>query len=103
VRGYGYREIGVDRNGIVAPGRYEAVGSVEWQKPIRRNGVETNFESVVFVDSGAVADRVQNLRPVYGAGVGARYKSPLGPIEGAVAYGFKPKKIRLHFTIGLTF
>jgi translocation and assembly module TamA len=79
------------------------VASVEWQKPVRRNGVETNFESVVFVDSGAVADRVSNLRPVFGAGVGARYKSPLGPIEAAVAYGFQPKKLRLHFTLGLTF
>jgi translocation and assembly module TamA len=103
VRGYGYREIGVDRNGIITPGRYEAVGSIEWQKPVRRAGVETNFESAVFVDAGSVADRVANLKPVYGAGVGVRYKSPLGPIEADLAYGFKPKKLRLHFNIGLTF
>jgi translocation and assembly module TamA len=103
VRGYGYREIGVDRNGVIAPGRYEAVASIEWQRPIRRNGVDTNFESVVFADTGAVADRVNNLKPVYGAGAGVRYKSPLGPIEAVVAYGFQPKKLRLHFTLGLTF
>jgi translocation and assembly module TamA len=103
VRGYGYRDIGVDRSGIVTPGRYVIVGSVEWQKPIRRDGVETNFEAVTFVDAGSVADRVSDLKPVYGAGVGARYKSPLGPIEVALAYGFKPKKPRLHFTLGMTF
>lgn len=103
VRGYGYRDIGVDRNGVVTPGRYEAVASVEWQKPIRRGGVDTNFESAVFVDAGSVADRASNLKPVYGAGVGVRYKSPLGPIEADIAYGFKPKKFRLHFNIGLTF
>ena len=103
VRGYGYREIGVDRNGIVTPGRYEVVGSVEWQRPVKRAGVETNFESAVFVDGGAVADRFANLKPVYGVGVGVRYKSPLGPIEGAVAYGLQPKKLRLHFTLGFTF
>jgi translocation and assembly module TamA len=103
VRGYGYRDIGVERNGIITPGRYEAVGSVEWQKPVRRNGVETNFESAVFVDAGTVADRVANLKPVYGAGVGVRYKSPLGPIEADLAWGFKPKKLKLHFNIGLTF
>jgi len=103
VRGYGYRDIGVDRNGLVTPGRYEMVGSVEWQRPVRRNGVETNFESVLFLDTGAVADRFSSLKPVYGAGVGARYKSPLGPIEADVAYGFQPKKIRLHFTLGMTF
>jgi translocation and assembly module TamA len=103
VRGYGYRDIGVDRGGLITPGRYEMVGSVEWQKPIRRGGVATNYEGVVFVDTGAVADRLSNLKPVYGAGVGARYKSPLGPIEMDVAYGFQPKKIRLHFTLGMTF
>jgi translocation and assembly module TamA len=103
VRGYGYRDIGVERSGIITPGRYEAVGSIEWQRPIKRAGVDTNFESAVFVDAGSVADRVANLRPVYGAGVGARYKSPLGPIEVDLAYGFRPKKLRLHFNLGLTF
>jgi translocation and assembly module TamA len=103
VRGYGFRDIGVDRNGVVTPGRYMAVGSVEWQRPIRRNGVESNFESVVFLDAGSVADRVARLKPEYGAGVGVRYKSPLGPLEAALAWGFKPKKLRLHFNIGLTF
>lgn len=103
VRGYGYRDIGVERGGIITPGRYEAVGSIEWQKPIRRAGVDTNFESAVFLDAGTVADRVSNLKPVYGAGVGVRYKSPLGPIEADLAYGFQPKKLRLHFNIGLTF
>ena len=73
VRGYGYRAIGVERSGIIAPGRYEFVASIEWQRPIRR------------------------------AGVGVRYKSPLGPIEAAIAYGFQPKKLRLHFTLGLAF
>lgn len=103
VRGYGYRDIGVDRSGVVTPGRYVTVGSVEWQRPVKRNGIETNFESAVFVDAGSVADRIANLKPVYGAGVGVRYKSPLGPIEADIAYGFKPKKFRLHFNIGLTF
>ena len=103
VRGYGYRDIGVERNGLVTPGRYEMVASVEWQKPIRRAGVETNFESVLFVDSGAVADRANELKPVYGVGTGVRYKSALGPIEGAIAYGLATKKFRLHFTLGMTF
>ncbi len=103
VRGYGYREIGVDRNGVIAPGRYMASGSVEWQRPIQRAGVDTNFESAVFIDGGAVADRVAHLRPVFGAGVGVRYKSPLGPLQADIAYGFKPKKLRLHFSIGMSF
>ena len=90
-------------NGFTAPGRYMAVGSVEWQRPIRWRDVATQWESAVFVDAGAVADRPGNLRPSVGVGVGARWKSPLGPVQVDLAYGAKAKKLRLHFTIGATF
>lgn len=104
VRGYGYREIGVDRgSGVIGPGRYLAVGSVEWQRPIRRAGLETNWESTLFVDGGAVSDRIGNLRPAFGVGTGVRWKSPLGPLQADIAYGLKSKKVRLHFSIGATF
>ena len=37
VRGYGYRDIGIPRsNGVIGPGRYLAVGSIEWQRPAAR-------------------------------------------------------------------
>ncbi|MBE7941346.1 MULTISPECIES: BamA/TamA family outer membrane protein [Ramlibacter] len=104
VRGYGFREIGVDRgNGVIAPGRYEAVGSVEWQQPIKRNGLVTNWESAVFLDAGSVSDRIAALRPRYGAGAGVRWKSPLGPVQADLAWGFTPRKLRLHLTFGTTF
>ena len=39
VRGYGYRDIGIAlTNGGIGPGRYLAVGSVEWQRPITLTG-----------------------------------------------------------------
>ncbi|MES2940987.1 MAG: BamA/TamA family outer membrane protein [Pseudomonadota bacterium] len=104
VRGYSYQEIGIDLpNGRVGPGRYLASASVEWQRPIRRNGAVTPFESMVFVDAGAVTNRVGELRPRVGAGAGARWRSPVGPLEVALAYGFHPKKLRLHFNVGVTF
>jgi translocation and assembly module TamA len=104
VRGYGFRDIGVALpGGLVGPGRYEAVGSVEWQRPIRRGGLLTNFEHTLFVDGGAVADRVTQLRPSWGVGTGVRWKSPIGPVEADVAYGIKPRRLRLHFNIGVTF
>jgi translocation and assembly module TamA len=103
VRGYGFRDIGVQRpNGIVAPGRYLA-GSVEYQRPIRRQGVETELEGVAFVDGGAVSDRIGHLRPSWGVGVGARYRSPLGPLQVDLAYGLKAKRFRLHLTVGTSF
>jgi translocation and assembly module TamA len=104
VRGYGYRDIGVALpDGTVGPGRYLAVGSVEWQRPIRRGGLATNFEHTLFVDAGAVSDRVSSLRPSFGVGTGVRWKSPLGPFQVDLAYGVKPRRARLHFNIGTTF
>jgi len=104
VRGYGYRDIGVALpGGRVGPGRYLAVGSVEWQRPIRRDGLPTDFESTLFVDGGAVADRPAGLRPSFGVGAGVRWKSPLGPLQADLAYGVKPRRLRLHFSVGVTF
>jgi translocation and assembly module TamA len=104
VRGYGYRDIAIERpGGVIGPGRYMAVGSVEWQRPIRRGGLETNWESTLFVDAGDVSDRLADLRPVFGAGTGVRWKSPLGPLQADLAYGFKSKRLRLHLNIGVTF
>jgi translocation and assembly module TamA len=105
VRGYGFREIGAEQiGGIIAPGRYLAVGSIEWQRPIRRNGLETNFEHVFFLDGGSVANQAADLRHVaWGAGTGVRWKSPLGPVEADIAWGFRVHRLRLHFNIGTTF
>jgi translocation and assembly module TamA len=104
VRGYAYRAIGVDLpGGQIGPGRYEAVGSVEWQRPIRRGGLPTNFESVLFVDTGAVSDRLSDLRISTGVGAGVRWKSPVGPVQTDLAWGVKPRKLRLHMTVGLVF
>ena len=104
VRGYGYRDIGVELpNGLIAPGRYMVTGSAEWQRPIRRAGLETDWESTLFVDGGAVSNRVGDLRPVFGVGAGVRWKSPLGPLQADLAYGLKPKRVRLHLNIGVTF
>jgi translocation and assembly module TamA len=104
VRGYAYRAIGVALpGGQVGPGRYEAVGSVEWQRPIRRGGLPTNFESVLFIDTGGVSDRLRDLRFSTGAGAGVRWKSPVGPVEAALAWGFKPRKLRLHMSVGFVF
>jgi translocation and assembly module TamA len=104
VRGYGFRDIGVALpNGEVGPGRYMAVGSVEWQRPIRRGGVDTDFDSLLFIDAGAVANRLNELRAVVGIGTGVRWRSPIGPVQAAIAYGVKPRKFRLHFSVGFQF
>jgi translocation and assembly module TamA len=104
VRGYAYRAIGVPLpGGQVGPGRYLAVGSVEWQRPIRRGGLPTNFESVLFVDAGGVSDRLGDLRLSTGVGAGVRWKSPVGPVQADLAYGVKARKLRIHMSVGFVF
>ena len=104
VRGYTYRDIGVSRsNGVVTPGRFLATGSVEWQRPIMLNGRVSDWESTLFMDAGAVADQVQELRAKIGVGAGVRWKSPIGPLQIDLAYGLEVKLLRLHMNVGFSF
>lgn len=98
VRGYAYQELGVPEDGVAAGGRYLATGSAEmqyWFKP--------TWGAAVFYDAGNAADRFADLRPKVGYGVGARWRSPAGPINVDVAYGKAVHKVRLHFSLGFTF
>ncbi len=104
VRGYAYNSIGAAQaNGITAPGRYLAVGSVEWQRPIMVDGLPSEWESTVFIDAGAVADKTSQLKAKVGIGAGVRYRSPVGPLQLDLAYGLDAHKLRLHMTVGFTF
>ena len=104
VRGYGYRDIGITLpNGVIGPGRYMAVGSIEWQRPIRRNGLLTEFENTFFVDAGSVGDKVKDMRVAVGVGTGVRWRSPIGPLQIDLAYGIKAKQLRLHTSVGFVF
>ncbi|KQO16542.1 hypothetical protein ASF11_09265 [Acidovorax sp. Leaf76] len=104
VRGYGYRSIGARTdNGMLYGGRYMAVGSVEWQRPIVYKGEMTDWESTLFVDAGAVADRAGDLDPRVGVGAGVRWRSPVGPLQADLAYGVKTKEVRVHLRLGFSF
>ncbi len=104
VRGYSYRQIGTQRaDGKIVAGRYLAVASVEWQRPFVWQGKMTDWESTVFVDAGAVADKPGALKAKVGVGVGARWRSPVGPVQADLAYGVDIRKFRLHLRLGFTF
>ena len=104
VRGYGYRDIGIVRaGGVVGPGRFSTVGSVEWQRPIIQDGQPSGWEHAVFIDAGAVADNPKDLKPSVGIGTGLRWKSPIGPLQIDLAYGVKVKRLRLHVNVGFVF
>jgi translocation and assembly module TamA len=98
VRGYGYQELGVPLDGAITGGRYLATASAEyqyWFKP--------QYGAAVFYDAGNAGDTFSALHPKSGYGVGARWKSPVGPINVDAAYGHAVHKYRLHFSLGFTF
>jgi translocation and assembly module TamA len=104
VRGYAYHTLGVTLpNGQTTAGRYMGIGSLEWQRPIISNNQATEWEGTVFVDAGAIADTPRELRARVGYGVGARWKSPVGPLQIDLAYGVAVQRFRLHMNLGFTF
>jgi translocation and assembly module TamA len=98
VRGYAYQSLGRTLTGGVASVRYLATGSAEYNYFF-----EGNWGMAVFVDAGDAADSPGNLSPVFGYGVGARYRSPVGPINLDLAYGEATEEFRLHFSLGVSF
>lgn len=104
VRGYGWRRIGArTENDTLYGGRYLAVGSVEWQRPLTVRGNRSDFESATFIDVGAVADRAGDLRARVGVGAGLRWRSPVGPLQADLAYGVQEQQLRLHLRLGFSF
>lgn len=104
VRGYGYRDIGIKLdNGVTGPGRYMAVGSVEYQRPMMLDGRPSEWENTFFIDAGAVADNPKDMKPSVGIGTGVRWRSPIGPLQIDLAYGEKVKQLRLHVSVGFVF
>lgn len=105
VRGYKLRSIGVQSaDGSTVAGRLLAAGSIEWQRPwAAANGQPSPWESTLFIDGGAVADRVSQLKPHWGIGAGVRYHTPVGPLQADLAWGVTTRKLRLHVSVGFEF
>jgi translocation and assembly module TamA len=66
-------------------------------------GRPSDWESTLFLDVGSVANNSTELRPRYGFGAGARWKSPVGPLQIDVAYGLDVQRFRLHMNVGFSF
>ena len=98
VRGYAFDSLGPREGDATVGGRYYALASAEiihWFAPA--------WGLATFVDAGNAADEPRGLKPVYGYGVGARVRTPIGPFRVDVAYGQETKQVRLHLSIGLAF
>ncbi len=97
VRGFDYQALGpTDARGKVVGGRHLAVGSVELEQLIRGD-----WGAAVFVDTGnAMNDWDVALRTA--AGVGLRYRSPVGVFRVDVAKALDgDESPRLHLSLGV--
>jgi len=98
VRGYGYNSLGVPQDGAIVAGPVTAVVSAELVRQIL-----PQWGAAVFVDAGNAADSWDGFRLQRGTGVGARWRSPIGPVNIDLAYGHATRKPRLHFSVGYGF
>lgn len=97
VRGYGYQEISpVDENGNPTGGRNLAVANLEYERMF----TET-WGAAVFLDAGSAFNdsRIDARR---GAGVGLRWRSPVGQVALDIARGLdQPREsFQIHLSLG---
>ncbi len=97
VRGYDYQTLApIDSTGAVVGGRYLAVASLELDYLFAGN-----FGAAVFVDTGNAGDHFLP-QPKTGAGIGFRWRSPVGMLRIDLAHPFDDpdNSYRIHISIG---
>ncbi|HEY0561835.1 MAG TPA: BamA/TamA family outer membrane protein [Methylophilus sp.] len=98
VRGYGFQALGINTGNAIVGGRVLLTGStelVQWLTPA--------WGVAAFVDFGNAANSWKDYKPAFGYGLGARWRSPVGPVGADIAYGAETKDVRLHFNLGVSF
>jgi len=100
IRGYAYRSIGVERDGVTTGGRVLGTGSIELSHPLWPG--QPNLLGAVFMDVGDAAERIDQWALKRGHGVGIRWRSPVGPFRIDIARGVSTDEWRLHFSVGVS-
>ena len=98
VRGYAYQSLGVREGSAIVGGRYLAIASAEFT-----HWLNDSWGIAAFVDAGDAVDALQDVRLAVGAGLGARWRSPAGPIGVDLAYGERNQEVHLHFSLAIPF
>lgn len=97
VRGYGYKELGPRVDDIVVGGENLSVVSAEVERMF-----SDTWGAAVFVDAGNAFNSRGDFENRIGVGVGARWRSPVGPVRVDIAHGLDDpeQSWRLHINIG---
>ncbi len=98
VRGYAFQSLGIHNGDAIVGGRVLMTGSgevIQW--------LTSSWGAAAFVDFGNAAQKWSDYKPVYGYGLGVRWKSPAGPVGLDLAYGEATGQYRVHFNLGVSF
>ncbi|WP_298610314.1 autotransporter assembly complex family protein [uncultured Thiothrix sp.] len=97
VRGFDSNALGeFDEYGEVTGGKNLLVTSLEYEHPVTEK-----ISAAVFADAGSAFDDWKNYDLHVGAGVGVRYKSPLGPVRLDLAVPKdNTKDLHFYFSLG---
>ncbi|MGB5600270.1 autotransporter assembly complex family protein [Thiothrix lacustris] len=97
IRGYDFESIGGSTDeGVVLGAEHLVTVSTEYERPI-----QGNWSAAAFVDAGDAFNDAADLSMKVGAGFGARYKSPLGPIRADIASPTDdPGDVHFYFSLG---
>lgn len=98
VRGYAYQSLGVVHPGGVTGGRVLGVASAEYEHQLN-----DTWGAATFIDIGDAARSWRDFQSKQGLGIGARYRTPAGPIALDLAYGRQVRRLRLDFSISVAF
>ncbi|MGL3045303.1 autotransporter assembly complex protein TamA [Acinetobacter pecorum] len=97
IRGFDYKSLSPEIDGFKVGGQALGVASLEYNYQFKEG-----WRAAVFADAGNAYNKEFSNPTEYGAGVGLRWASPIGPIRVDVATGLSDDNhpIRLHFFIG---
>ena len=98
VRGYAYQSLGVREGSATLGGRYLLTLSAEYT-----HWLNSAWGLAVFADAGQAGDDRDVFKLAPGYGIGARWKSPAGPLAIDLAWGQREGELRLHFSLAVPF
>lgn len=98
IRGYAYQSLGVSEGDATVGGRYLGIASVELT-----HWLNDSWGIAAFADTGNAVDDLADVRLATGYGLGARWRSPAGPLGVDIAYGHLSREVHLHFSLAIPF
>ena len=97
-RGYAYQSLGPRDGDAIVGGRYLATASADYI-----HWLNAQWGAAVFYDIGTASDSARDWKPEKSYGLGARYRTPAGPLALDLAYAERDRKVRLAFSVTVAF